>query len=122
MEQAQQNPERMNGMDEDYDLPLHPACRQRIEPVAGPLDALEQFQLLPPEFGEHARDAVCYWAAKRVDPYWKDLAMMALEIHTIPAMSGEPERVFSAAKITLSDRRCRMGDELLNALECCKAW
>jgi hypothetical protein len=40
----------------------------------------------------------------------------------IPAMSAEPERVFSAAKITLSDRRCRMEDDAIEALECLKSW
>jgi hypothetical protein len=47
---------------------------------------------------------------------------MALDYLTIPAMSAEPERVFSGAKITLSDRRYRMGDDALEALECLKSW
>ena len=47
---------------------------------------------------------------------------MALDYLTIPAMSAEPERVFSGAKITLSDRRCRMGDDALEALECLQSW
>jgi len=46
---------------------------------------------------------------------------MALTYLTLPAMSAEPERVFSVAKITLSDRRCRMGD-VLEAVECLKSW
>jgi len=29
---------------------------------------------------------------------------------------------FSAAKITFSDRRCRMGDDVLEAVECLKIW
>jgi len=47
---------------------------------------------------------------------------MALTYLTLPAMSAEPERVFSAAKITLSDRRRRMGDDVLEAVECLKSW
>ena len=47
---------------------------------------------------------------------------MALDYMTIPVMSAEPERVFSGAKITLSDRRCRMGDDALEALECLRSW
>jgi len=47
---------------------------------------------------------------------------MALTYLTLPAMSAEPERVFSTAKITLSGRRCRMGDDLLEAVECLKSW
>ena len=47
---------------------------------------------------------------------------MAFDYLIIPAMSAEPERVFSGAKITLSDRRCRMGDDALEALECLQSW
>ena len=43
---------------------------------------------------------------------------MALAVLSIPAMSTEPERVFSGAKITISDRRCRLGDNIIEALEC----
>jgi hypothetical protein len=45
-----------------------------------------------------------------------------LDYLTITAMSAEPQRVFSAAKITLSDRRCRMEDDAIEALECLKSW
>jgi len=47
---------------------------------------------------------------------------MALTYLTLPAMSAEPERVFSGAKITLSDHRCRMGDDAVEAVECLKRW
>ncbi len=47
---------------------------------------------------------------------------MALDILSIPAMSTEPERLFSGAKISLTDRRNRIGDDLLQALECLKSW
>ena len=56
------------------------------------------------------------------DPQWKDLAGMAMTYLTLPAMSAEPERVFSGAKITLSDRRCRMENDVLEAVECLKSW
>lgn len=47
---------------------------------------------------------------------------MALEYLTIPAMSAESERVFSSATITITDRRCRLSDEAISALECFKSW
>ena len=53
---------------------------------------------------------VRYWASKSPYPRWKDLSRMALEYLSIPVMSAEPERVFSGANITLSHRRCNMGD------------
>jgi len=32
------------------------------------------------------------------------------------------QRVFSGAKITISDHRCRLGDNIIEALECYKSW
>ena len=37
-------------------------------------------------------------------------------------MTSEPKRVFSGAKITITDRRCALGDVVVNALECLKSW
>jgi hypothetical protein len=84
-------------------------------------DALELFEQEDPP--SHDISAVIqYWAARRFDPRWNDLAKMALEYLSIPAMSAEPERAYSGAKIIILDRRCGMGDEAINALECLKCW
>jgi hypothetical protein len=37
-------------------------------------------------------------------------------------MSAEPERLFSSAKITITDRRNRLGIESIEAIECLKSW
>ena len=55
-------------------------------------------------------------------PWIRDLAKKALDYLTVCAMSAEPERIVSAAKLTLSDRRCRIGDGAVEALECLKSW
>ena len=47
---------------------------------------------------------------------------MALDILLIPVMSADPERLFSGVKITVSDRRNRLGIYTLEALECLKSW
>ena len=47
---------------------------------------------------------------------------MALDILSVPAMSTDPERLFSGAKITISDRRNRLGILTVEALECLKSW
>lgn len=47
---------------------------------------------------------------------------MAADILSIPAMSSEPERLFSGAKITITDRRNRLGSDVIEALECLKSW
>ena len=47
---------------------------------------------------------------------------MAIDILLIPVMSADPERLFSSAKISVSDRRNRLGIYTLEALECLKSW
>jgi hypothetical protein len=47
---------------------------------------------------------------------------MALDILSIPAISNEPERLFSRARVTITERRNRLGVELIEALECLKSW
>ena len=50
------------------------------------------------------------------------LSLMAIDIFSIPAMSSEPERVFSGAKNTLSDNRASMGIDIIQATQCLKSW
>ena len=47
---------------------------------------------------------------------------MAIDIYSIPAMSAEPERVFSGAKRTVSDSRGRLQSETIDILKCLKSW
>jgi hypothetical protein len=47
---------------------------------------------------------------------------MAVDILSIAAMSADPERLFSGAKITITDRRNRLGIRTIQALECLKSW
>jgi hypothetical protein len=47
---------------------------------------------------------------------------MPLDVLSIPAMSSDPERAFSAAKITLTDRRNKLSTEVIECLECLKSW
>jgi hypothetical protein len=37
-------------------------------------------------------------------------------------MSAEPERLFSDTKLTLPDRRNRLGIDIIEAIECIKSW
>jgi len=67
-------------------------------------------------------DLIEYWSKVFNIRGMRDLTQMALEILSIPAMSAEPERIFSGARITLTDTRCSMGDEALAKLECTKSW
>lgn len=47
---------------------------------------------------------------------------MAFDFLTIPAMSDDAERVFSAAKRTLTDGRGQLKAETLQWTECLKSW
>ena len=47
---------------------------------------------------------------------------MAIDILSIPAMSDDPERVFSGARRTVSWERARLGAETIEKLECLKNW
>jgi hypothetical protein len=47
---------------------------------------------------------------------------MALNILLIPTILADPKRLFSGAKITISDRRNRLGIATIQAIECLKSW
>jgi hypothetical protein len=47
---------------------------------------------------------------------------MAIDILSIPAMSDEPERVFSAARRTISWERAQLLAENIERIECLKNW
>jgi len=47
---------------------------------------------------------------------------MGVELMSIPAMSHEPEYLFSSAKLLISDLRNRLGDDIIEAAECLKSW
>jgi hypothetical protein len=47
---------------------------------------------------------------------------MALDILTIPAMLAAPERLFSSANITISDRYNRLHSDTTEAIKCLKSW
>ena len=53
---------------------------------------------------------------------WLMLSYMAIDILSIPAMSDEPERVFSGARRTVSWDRGEMDAETLEKVECLKHW
>jgi hypothetical protein len=72
---------------------------------------------ITPEFVSKA-----WWIEPAQRATYPNLAIMALDILSIPAMSDEPERLFSGASITITERRNRLGVESIEALECLKSW
>jgi hypothetical protein len=63
-----------------------------------------------------------WWLEERQQRLYSNLSRMALDILTIPAMSAVPERLFSSANITISDRRNRLHSDTTEAIECLKSW
>jgi hAT family protein len=47
---------------------------------------------------------------------------MAIDVLSIPAMSDEPERVFSGARRTISWDRARLGASTIERTQCLKSW
>jgi len=47
---------------------------------------------------------------------------MALDVLSIPLMSAECERVFSAAKILVSDRRSSLSEQVIEASMVLRYW
>ncbi len=63
-----------------------------------------------------------WWLEPMQQKLYPNLSRMALDMLSIPAMSAEPERIFSGVKMTITDRRARLGMELVEALKCLKSW
>ncbi|KAI8404246.1 hypothetical protein FOFC_15741 [Fusarium oxysporum] len=66
--------------------------------------------------------ALAWWLEETQQKTYPNLSKMAVDILSIPAMSAEPERLFSGAKITITDRRNRLGSDVIEALECLISW
>jgi hypothetical protein len=77
----------------------------------------------PPVPQDHIKQGACsWWLEERQRRLYPNLSKMALDILTIPAMSAAPERLFSSANITISDRRNRLHGDTTEAIECLKSW
>ena len=61
-----------------------------------------------------------YWISKT--SVWPQLAKMALDIYATPAMSDEPERVFSMAGNVLTPRRRCLTDHAVEQILCLRSW
>jgi hypothetical protein len=67
-------------------------------------------------------DPRSWWLEPTQKKSYPALSIMALDVLSIPAMSAEPERLFSGAKISITDRRNRLGIESIEAIKCLKSW
>jgi arylamine N-acetyltransferase len=63
-----------------------------------------------------------WWSQDIQQQRWPTLSSFAIEILSIPAMSDEPERVFSGARRTISWERMSLGEKSVERTECLKSW
>ncbi len=82
-------------------------------------DELEQY-LNEPLIYTDSLNIIQWWGGQR--SRLPMLTRMAMDTFSIPAMSSEPERVFSSTKHILSDERARLRPHTIEALECVKHW
>ena len=66
--------------------------------------------------------ALDWWLHDEQRESWPRLSQMTIDILSIPAMSAEPERVFSGARRTISWDRMQLGQEIIEKVECLKSW
>jgi hypothetical protein len=66
--------------------------------------------------------ALIWWCQDQEQKRWPRLSYMAVDILSIPAMSDEPERVFSGARRTISWERAQLSAENIERIECLKHW
>lgn len=67
-------------------------------------------------------NARAWWMEPAQRAAFPNLGKMALDLLSIPAMSASPERLFSSAGLTITERRNRLGTKSIEALECLKSW
>jgi len=63
-----------------------------------------------------------WWLESTQQRAYPDLAKMAVDLLSIPAMAADPERLFSSAGYMINDRRNRLNIDTIQALECLKSW
>jgi hypothetical protein len=65
------------------------------------------------------KSPISYWIERKAA--WSQLAAMALDVFSVPAMSDEPERIFSQTGHILSPRRTRLTINSMQRLICMKS-
>ena len=61
-----------------------------------------------------------WWIQQQRD--YPQLSIMALDLLTIPAMSSGVEGVFISTGLMITDRRNRLKEDIVKAVECMKSW
>jgi hypothetical protein len=81
-------------------------------------DEYVEWQKLPRE--KNMDNPVAYWYDRRL--VWPHLASFALDLFAIPAMSAEPERIFSSTGRMVRPDRGRLKADIIGAAACLRQW
>jgi hypothetical protein len=105
------------------------SCREHKRLKLNP--GLESTLLAPDELEEYLSTNLHITDEEYFDPvqYWNnryfsqpDLAQFALDALAVPPMSDECERLFSSAKMLVTNRRSCLKIDIIEANECLRAW
>jgi hypothetical protein len=81
------------------------------------VDEYKEYNKLRPAPAENA----LHWWRDHAQ-IWPNMTQMAFDLLSIPAMFAKCERVFSQAKLLITIQRNRLGNNIIEAVECLKYW
>jgi hypothetical protein len=102
----------MKGLQQAYVAPATPS-RQRVQ------DKYDRYCSQP--LIRDCEEPIQWWLTEGKSRYLY-LAKMALDLLSIPAMSDEPERIFSRLGWMISDRRNGLQYSTIQAVQCLYSW
>src|ERR1700760_246484 len=102
---------------------IYDTIREEIDQCGSSVPTDDEWEL----FQQESRVKIDYspitwWLKPEQQSRWPCLAHMAIDILSIPAMSDEPERIFSRSRRTISWERSRLKKGSIQQLECLKSW
>jgi hypothetical protein len=68
------------------------------------------------------QSALEWWCQNQREGKWPLLSRFAIDVLSIPAMSDEPERVFSGGRRTITWERMSLDPDNIEKTECLKSW
>jgi hypothetical protein len=87
----------------------------------GDEDEFEKFVNSPPRHMT-TNTPLEWWCREEQRIEYPRLHQMAIDILSVPAMSDDPERVFSCARRTISWDRARLSTDTIEKLQCLSNW
>ena len=96
--------------------------RELVESIARPRSQDEYKDYCSETPYEIDISPIAWWSDRVQQKRFPRLSALAINILSIPAMSDEPERVFSGGRYTIPHERSSLGVISIERLECMKVW